>query len=210
VTPRQAVRAVLLDYATFTGRSRRSEFWWFTLVSFGTSFLLAVPGYIWGGAGFLLSEAFGAAATLPWFAVLVRRLHDGGFSGKWLWVALTGIGVLVLLVFAALSPAPQADRFGPAPDSPPAVVLSPASYPPLGVPVSASRAALLRGLVWTALGVNFLSACLSPEVLGAVSEGWADLLFFGSAAVVVVGLVLLRGVPLTPRLSRRPQWLSIS
>lgn len=206
VTPPQAVRAALLDYSTFTGRSGRSEFWWFTLASVLVGQLLASPGYLWGGAGFLLADAFGAATTLPSLAVLVRRLHDAGLSGKWLLVALTGIGVLLLPIFAALSTAPQADRYGPPPNSPPTVLQSPTAYPPLRVIISTSRAARLRALVWTALGCNYLSAYLSPQNLGLLSTRWVDLSFFGSAALVVIGLVLLRGTPMTPRLTRRPQW----
>lgn len=205
VTPRQAVRAVLLDYATFTGRSRRSEFWWFTLVSLLTGSVLAVPGYVWGGPGFLLADALSAATTLPWFAVLVRRLHDAGMSGRWLWVAVTGVGLILLLLFAALSSVPHADRYGPAPDSPSEVLQSPAAYPASKAVVSASRAALLRGLVWGALVGNYLSAYLLPLPLARVGEGLAHLLFFGSGALVVVGLVMLRGTPLTPRLTRRPR-----
>jgi len=175
VTPRQAVRAALLDYATFTGRSRRSEFWWFTLVILVAGLLLSVPGYLWGGAGFLLADLFSVATTLPWLAVLVRRLHDAGRSGRWLWIALTGVGVIVLLVFAALSPVPRAARHGPAPDSPAEVLCSPAAYPVSGVAVSAWRAGLLRVVVWTGLGLSFVSSSLATQGLSLISEGWADL-----------------------------------
>jgi len=154
----------------------------------------------------LLADLFGVATTLPWLAVLVRRLHDAGLSGRWLWIALTGVGVIVLLVFAALSPAPRAARYGPSPDSPAEVLRSPAAYPALGVVDSGWRAGLLRVLVWTGLGLSFVSSYLATQGLSLISDGWADLVFVGSAVLVVVALVLHRGVPLTPRLTRRPRW----
>tara|TARA_B100001029_G_C14950217_1_gene388322 strand:- start:198 stop:506 length:309 start_codon:yes stop_codon:yes gene_type:complete len=40
---------------------------------------------------------YGIAYILPSLALAVRRLHDVGRSGHWLWISLTGVGILVLL-----------------------------------------------------------------------------------------------------------------
>ena len=40
---------------------------------------------------------YGIAYILPSIALGVRRLHDVGRSGKWLWIGPTGIGCLPLL-----------------------------------------------------------------------------------------------------------------
>ena len=81
-----AVRRVLTNYATFAGRARRSEFWFFylflLLAQIGASIL---DGAIFGWAasgpiGLLVSLGL----LLPMIAVAARRLHDGGRSGWWM------------------------------------------------------------------------------------------------------------------------------
>ncbi|MDP3706910.1 MAG: DUF805 domain-containing protein [Polaromonas sp.] len=86
----QAISSCLRNYATFSGRAPRSEFWWFFLFQL----LVSV-------AATLLSEKFGSlvnlALLLPALAVGARRLHDIGKSGWWQLLMLTGIGLLLLI-----------------------------------------------------------------------------------------------------------------
>ena len=85
-----AVKSCLGQYAGFSGRAVRSEFWWFFLfqiiVMVSASFL-----------GDVVSGIVSIALLLPAFAVGARRLHDVGRSGWWQLLTLTGIGVLVLI-----------------------------------------------------------------------------------------------------------------
>ncbi len=86
----QAIQSCLGQYATFSGRAPRSEFWWFFLfqvLAMGVSSLLGDTVY--SIAALLL--------VLPALAVGARRLHDVGRSGWWQLLMLTGIGYLVLL-----------------------------------------------------------------------------------------------------------------
>ena len=95
---------VLQNYATFSGRARRSEYWYFVLFNmifaivafvldnvFGT----AIEGGVYG----LIYGLYLLAVWLPGLAVAVRRLHDIGKSG---WMFLIGliplIGPIWLLV----------------------------------------------------------------------------------------------------------------
>lgn len=94
-----AVRVCLkTKYATFQGRARRAEFWWYSLFSFLVLFaVFGVTGVIIaasapkGGDPSGLAIGIFAIATivtvlglfLPGLAVSVRRLHDLGFSGWW-------------------------------------------------------------------------------------------------------------------------------
>lgn len=205
VGPVPAIRAVLKDYATFTGRSPRSEFWWFT----GIGVILSAPvytfGYTWDLGWYALADIVLVATLLPTYAVLVRRLHDAGHSGKWLWIILTGVGLLVLLLFALLPSHPKGDAYGPAPTNDPSVLHAPSAYPPLRT-VPASRAAGLRVLVWSGMALFFASTYLPQVSDGVISQRWADVVLFGSATVVIAGLMWLRDVPLTPRLANRPRW----
>ena len=82
---------VLQNYATFKGRARRSEFWYFQLFNFIFSFLLGLVG---GMMGFpFLGLIFSLAVLIPGLAVGVRRMHDTGKSG---WFFLIPIYSLIL------------------------------------------------------------------------------------------------------------------
>lgn len=90
----QAISTCLSKYATFSGRASRPEFWWFflfqILVSIVTSFL-----------GDIVNALASLALLLPALAVGARRLHDIGRSGWWQLVALTVIGILLIIYWAA-------------------------------------------------------------------------------------------------------------
>jgi uncharacterized membrane protein YhaH (DUF805 family) len=109
-----AVRSVLSKYVTFSGRARRSEFWWFALFSIIVSIVGAAIDAIIGSSivGFLLALAL----LLPSLAVTVRRLHDTGRSGWWILIALVPlIGAIVLLVFECQDSQPGTNSYGASP-----------------------------------------------------------------------------------------------
>ena len=117
-------------YAEFHGRSRRREFWAFTLFywlvtavvlgGFGRPTTVTWPfGYaftVWlpqGSGGMLLVNLFALLSLIPAFAVTVRRLHDVDRSGWWLlaWF-IPMFGWLVLLVFLCLDGSCGRNRYG--------------------------------------------------------------------------------------------------
>jgi uncharacterized membrane protein YhaH (DUF805 family) len=125
VTLPEAVRAVLSNYATFSGRAERSEFWWWTLAVIVVTFVAQVidsaimgPFVLFGadpGSG-PVSAVLGLALLLPNIAVAVRRLHDTDRSGWWILIILIPIvGFLVLVWFYIQPGTPGANRFGPRP-----------------------------------------------------------------------------------------------
>jgi len=77
----------LKQYATFTGRARRREFWGFCLFWFLTSLVLGILNlvltFVASAAviGLALSWLFTLVFLLPSFAVICRRFHDIGKSG---------------------------------------------------------------------------------------------------------------------------------
>jgi uncharacterized membrane protein YhaH (DUF805 family) len=102
-------------YATFAGRARRSEYWWFTLF---TALILGVGRLLdTGSSGGPVITVFAALAVLlPAWAVSVRRLHDTGRSGWWLLVGLIPIlGIIVLIVFACQPTLDDENLYGPPP-----------------------------------------------------------------------------------------------
>ena len=72
----EAIKSVFSKYATFSGRARRSEFWYFVLFNFLVSFVLGLIPFLSWVAGL-----WALAVLIPSLAVAVRRFHDIGKSG---------------------------------------------------------------------------------------------------------------------------------
>lgn len=111
----EAVNTCLNRYATFTGRARRPEYWYFALFALlvvtvtaaldATLFPENLAGPITTLAGLLL--------LLPSLAVATRRLHDQDRSGGWMLVGLLPlVGWIILLVWLAGRGTPGANRYG--------------------------------------------------------------------------------------------------
>jgi uncharacterized membrane protein YhaH (DUF805 family) len=85
--------SVLQNYATFSGRARRKEYWMFFLFNMIFSFIF---GFICGLIGVPeLANLYTLVVLLPSIAVAVRRMHDVGKSG---WFILIPIYNIVLAV----------------------------------------------------------------------------------------------------------------
>lgn len=82
---------VLQNYATFSGRARRKEYWMFTLFSTIISIVLSIVAAIVHFE--LISSLYSLAVLVPSIAVGVRRMHDVGKSG---WFLLIPIYNLIL------------------------------------------------------------------------------------------------------------------
>ena len=83
-------KSCFAQYAGFSGRAPRSEFWWFALFQLGVLVIATLISQVLYGIAAL-------ALLLPALAVGARRLHDIGRSGWWQLLSLTGIGTLVLI-----------------------------------------------------------------------------------------------------------------
>ena len=110
-----AVRKVLSNYVTFTGRASRSEYWWWVL-AYVLAMLVAAAIDAMLGID-LVQLIFGLGLFLPSLAVAVRRLHDTGRSGWWVLLGLIPIvGALVLIWFYIQPSVAGANDHGPEPD----------------------------------------------------------------------------------------------
>jgi uncharacterized membrane protein YhaH (DUF805 family) len=112
---------VLKNYAVFSGRARRMEYWMFVLFNIIILIVLALIDYLTGtfspraGVG-LLGGLYSLAVLIPSLAVTVRRLHDIGRTGWWILIGLIPvIGNIVLLIFMVLDSEPGANEYGPNP-----------------------------------------------------------------------------------------------
>lgn len=118
----QAVSSVFSKYATFSGRARRSEYWYWilfvVLLSVVASLLDNVlklrvaEGTPYGWITVIVSLAL----LIPGIAVTVRRLHDTDRSGWWyLLTFVCGIGALIVLVFCIIDGTPGPNKYGDSP-----------------------------------------------------------------------------------------------
>lgn len=125
----EAVKSVFSHYANFSGRARRSEYWFFYLFNLLAVFIFMILGSILGGifsggsegvaggvlGGYVLYILYALAAFIPSLAVTVRRLHDTNRSGwNLLWCLLPIVGPIVLLVFMVGDSTPD-NQYGPNP-----------------------------------------------------------------------------------------------
>lgn len=112
--------AVIKNYAGFSGRAGRREYWMFYLVYLVIYVALAIasavlPGTL-GSAFGILVLVFAVGLLVPSIAVGIRRLHDSDRSGWWLLIVLIPvIGIFWLLYLMIIEGTPESNRFGSSP-----------------------------------------------------------------------------------------------
>jgi uncharacterized membrane protein YhaH (DUF805 family) len=107
----QAVAMSFAKYATFSGRARRSEYWWFSLaqalalfVSYGIAFIVPI--------GLLLAAIVLLGTFIPHLSMSIRRLHDTNRSAWWYLLIFVPIGGLLLLIWFCLDGTSGPNRYG--------------------------------------------------------------------------------------------------
>ncbi len=105
------------NYANFSGRARRSEYWYFTLSNILIIMFLALLTLIADALSFLMI-IYAIAIIIPSMAVAVRRLHDTGKSGWLLLLSLVPFGSLILLVFYCIEGNNGPNQYGHDPKNP--------------------------------------------------------------------------------------------
>ncbi len=115
----EAVSSVFSRYADFSGRARRSEYWYFCLfnvliyTAFSSLFLFS---FRMAGFWIAMYSAYSLAILIPGLAVGCRRLHDIGRSGSYLLFAfIPVVGYIFLLIWFLQDSDPGANRYGPNP-----------------------------------------------------------------------------------------------
>lgn len=106
---REAIKVCFQKYATFSGRARRSEYWFFFLFCLLVSIFLSILDMLLFDKGIFsvtifgkpnaigLSFIFSLVVLLPRITVTFRRLHDIGKSG-WLCLPLFIINLILPFV----------------------------------------------------------------------------------------------------------------
>jgi len=110
---------VLKQYADFNGRARRMEYWMFVLFNVIFAIVAIILDNLLGlrfsdeiPYGFIYL-VYGLATFIPGLAVAVRRLHDIGKSGWWIFIALIPlIGGIWLIILYATEGTPGVNEYG--------------------------------------------------------------------------------------------------
>ena len=117
----QAISSGFQNYVGFSGRAARSEYWYWVLFAL----LVGIVTAILDAAIFPYTE-FGPLNSvsslillLPGIAIGARRLHDRDYSGWWLLLAFTGVGLIILIIWF-VQDSHGDNEHGPSPKTQPA------------------------------------------------------------------------------------------
>lgn len=118
VTFKEAVvKALTENYCNFSGRSSRSEYWWFSLFGFIVGWAI---GLIFSRSQSTMEIVSGAVTLillLPGLGLSVRRLHDIGKSGWWILLGLIPVvGQIIIIVWACRESNIYPNQYGPVPN----------------------------------------------------------------------------------------------
>ena len=106
-------KCVLENYANFSGRARRAEYWWFALAN-AIVYLVLFALMRVSGVFVILYIAYGLAMIVPGIAVAIRRLHDTGKTGWMLLISFIPlVGAIILLVFFLTDSDKGTNAYGP-------------------------------------------------------------------------------------------------
>ena len=134
-----AIKNGFMNYVTFEGRIRRSEYWWFMLIINLVTFILLLfmilsicgvfeyrySRYDYGryiyyyyddslAPTISLFSIYVSAIMLPTLAATVRRLHDIGRQGETIFIGLVPFfGGIVLLVLLCTDSMKESNEYGP-------------------------------------------------------------------------------------------------
>jgi uncharacterized membrane protein YhaH (DUF805 family) len=127
ITFGQSIRSGFSNYVTFAGRATRAEYWWWTLFTFIVFFpiyliylagLASLTSDPYGFPGLLVFGAVllifgGLAFFLPSLSMLIRRLHDLGYSGGYYFLSwIPFVGSIIIFVFTLMPSQAGQNRYG--------------------------------------------------------------------------------------------------
>ena len=119
------LKVVRDNYANFSGRAPRVEYWMFVLINMVIGVILTIveqtagltsePDAFTGQTQGYLTPIYSLIVLIPSLAVTVRRLHDVGKSGWSILLVLTCIGVIPLFIWYISAGTDGDNQYGPSP-----------------------------------------------------------------------------------------------
>lgn len=118
------IECITKNYANFSGRARRKEYWMYGLFYVLFMLILVIASAVICAMMemnsleinrvviFIVICAY-LALLIPTLAVLVRRLHDINKSGWWCLISFVPyVGIIILFIFALLDSTPGRNQYG--------------------------------------------------------------------------------------------------
>ncbi|PHM36321.1 DUF805 domain-containing protein [Xenorhabdus innexi] len=104
---------VLKNYADFSGRARRKEYWMFYLFHMLAFLVVGILAAILGDTfGAILYVIYFLGTIIPSLAVTVRRLHDSNRSGWWFLLCFVPVAGIVVFIFTVLEGTEGSNDYG--------------------------------------------------------------------------------------------------
>lgn len=103
----EAIKLYFKNYANFTGRSTKSEYWWAFLFNFLVSLLTSwIP---------VVGQLIALGLLIPGLSVGIRRLHDTGKSWVYILMGLIPLAGFIILIVQYCKDSDVDNNWGPAP-----------------------------------------------------------------------------------------------
>lgn len=106
----EAIKLFFKNYANFSGRASKSEYWWAFLFNFLASFVLGLIPYV----GAVLSLGL----IIPGLSLNIRRLHDTGKAWYYLFMGLIPFAGFIILIVYFCADSDGDNEWGPGPIAP--------------------------------------------------------------------------------------------
>ncbi|MEO9952909.1 DUF805 domain-containing protein [Nonlabens sp.] len=109
------------NYANFTGRARRSEYWYFRLFNLIVLLFFFFIFILLGSVKemrvvlLIIYILYAVATIIPSVAVTIRRLHDTGRSGWTFLLAFVPVASIIILIYLTEDSKYDANQWGPNP-----------------------------------------------------------------------------------------------
>lgn len=103
----EAIKLFFTNYANFSGRSTASEYWWAYLFNMIVSAVVsAIP---------IVGVIVALALFIPGLSLTVRRLHDTGKSGSYIFMSLIPLAGPIILIIQLCAGSDADNQWGFAP-----------------------------------------------------------------------------------------------
>ena len=113
----ESIRICFIKYFDFSGRARRSEFWFFNFFAlfsqYAYDFLFISQAELEiAGMASVMSLLLSCFLLIPLLAVGSRRLHDIGRSGWLQLLMITVIGIIPLMIWWVMEGPDELNKYG--------------------------------------------------------------------------------------------------
>ena len=106
----EAIKLFFKNYANFSGRASKSEYWWAFLFNCLASFVLGLIPYV----GAVISLGL----IIPGLSLNIRRLHDSGKAWYYLLMGLIPFAGFIILIVYFCADSDGDNEWGPGPNAP--------------------------------------------------------------------------------------------